>query len=45
MLEHVEAIICKDQCITTTEMALLLKINKGSINTTINALGYSKMYA
>ena len=42
MLQHGDAIICKDQCITT-QWAHSLSISKGSVSHIVHDLGYSKV--
>lgn len=45
MLQHADAIVREDQCITTQKLALSLSIRKGSISHTIQNPGYSQVCA
>jgi len=45
MLQHANAIVREDQCITTQKLALSLSIRKGSISHIIQDIGYSKVCA
>jgi hypothetical protein len=43
MLQHADAIICKDWCITTQQLALSVLISKATVSHIIQDLGYSKV--